>query len=219
MQAICCTSDYVNSRSGCKQTGEGSKEERGREQGNFALAYVQDITIWVGPLLALAVLIVMLSRSLHSLDDNNDGGAVDGSGQPWVGRADFAKPSQESLKAVKLTMAGSIAEYDDTMLGRIKSDIAEQSNCLTEDISLTVAAGSVVVTALMPNAGVDRHVHSRTSGHAHSHACRHAHRPVNVWTAARTLAMKIATAKISQLAGAAVTAVSVAPGARVLKKE
>ena len=219
MQAICCAPDSGNCPTGCSRTGECSEEERGRERGEIALAYVQDISIWVGPLLALTVLVVWLGRSLHILDENNGGGAVDGSDQPWMGRADFAKPSQESLKAVKLTMAGSIAEYDDTMLGRIKSDIAEQSNCLTEDISLTVAAGSVVVTALMPNAGVDRLVHSRTSGQAHSHTRRHAHRPVNVWTAARTLAMKIATAKISQLAGAAVTAVSVAPGARVLKKE
>ena len=172
MQAICCTPDYVNSPSGRSQTGEGSKADRGREQGKIALACVQDATIWVGPLLALTALVVLLvlvQTMAANKSAANGSGAVDSGGRPWVGRADFAKPLQESLKAVKLTMAGSIAEYDDAMLGRIKSDIAKQSNCSTEDISLTVAAGSVVVTALMPNAGVYRHVHACTSGHVQKH--------------------------------------------------
>jgi len=57
-----------------------------------------------------------------------------------------------SMRIVKLVMAGSVASYTPSVLLKVRSDIAADSGCAANDVSLKVAAGSVVITATMPSA-------------------------------------------------------------------
>ena len=53
---------------------------------------------------------------------------------------------------LKLTMAGALSDFDATKLGSIKSDLATAVQISPSAISLSVAAGSVMVLATMPAA-------------------------------------------------------------------
>jgi len=48
-------------------------------------------------------------------------------------------------------MAGNVEDYTPKKIGNIKADIAADSGCNADDISIQVEAGSVVITVVMPS--------------------------------------------------------------------
>jgi hypothetical protein len=69
-----------------------------------------------------------------------------------------------TVETVKLVMAGTVASYTSAVLDSVKADIASSSGCTPADVSLTVAAGSVVITATMPNSAASTLTSKISSG-------------------------------------------------------
>ena len=55
------------------------------------------------------------------------------------------------IATVKLSLAGSVADYTSSVQNKMKSQIAAAVGCLTSQITLKVAAGSVIIMAAMPS--------------------------------------------------------------------
>ena len=66
--------------------------------------------------------------------------------------AGSAATTVTATATLKLTMAGALSDFDATKLGSIKSDLATAVQISPSAISLSVAAGSVMVLATMPAA-------------------------------------------------------------------
>ena len=70
---------------------------------------------------------------------------------------------QQATK-VKLSLAGSVSDYTSSVQDKIKSEMAASAGCAASQITLTVAAGSVVVTASMPSTSASKLIANVKSG-------------------------------------------------------
>ena len=55
------------------------------------------------------------------------------------------------IATVKLSLAGSVEDYTSSMQNTIRSQIAAAVGCLASQITLKMAAGSVIIMAAMPS--------------------------------------------------------------------
>ena len=60
-------------------------------------------------------------------------------------------PVLTSDSTIQLMMAGSVSEFDSSKIQQVKKGIADATGIGTDSITLTVKAGSVIVTATMPS--------------------------------------------------------------------
>ena len=65
---------------------------------------------------------------------------------------------------VQLSLAGSVSDYTSSVQDKIKSEIASSAGCTASQITLAVAAGSVVITATMPSSSASKLVANVKSG-------------------------------------------------------
>ena len=77
---------------------------------------------------------------------SGSGGEGYNGGKQWT----YSPTPEPVLPEVKLTLAGSVADFTSTMQETIKEELAASAGCIASQITLTVAAGSVVITATMP---------------------------------------------------------------------
>ena len=92
--------------------------------------------------------------------------------------------------SVKLTMSGAIADFTTAVLDKIKSDIATDAGCSVSAVSLTVAAGSVVVTATLPTSAASKLADNIKSGKVQGalltmqHMCKCTHKRMHTFSVA-----------------------------------
>ena len=62
-------------------------------------------------------------------------------------------PTAQTLSTVRITMAGSVEDYTPLKLRSVRANIAVEADVTVSEVSLSVAAGSVLVNVVMPPAG------------------------------------------------------------------